>query len=84
MRFLISASTAFAGAFVAVAGAMLVSHWLRLAPFQLWVAVGMALGCALALGVKAQWRLSRGTGAMLVGLLSAVGYVVGTSLSAHA
>jgi hypothetical protein len=84
MRFLISASTAFASAFIAFALAMLISHWLGLAPFQLWVAVGVAAGCALAFGAKAQWQLPRGAGAALVGLLVGVGYAVGTWLSAHA
>ncbi len=62
---------------------MLMSRWLGLAGFQLWVAMGIAVGCALAVGAKAQWQLSRSTGAALVGLLVGVGYVVGAWLSAR-
>jgi hypothetical protein len=52
--------------------------------FQLWVAACLAIGCALGIGLKAQWQLSRSSGAVLVGVLAGLGYVVGMLLSAHA
>jgi hypothetical protein len=83
MRFIANASTTLAGALVAVLLAMLVSHLLGRG-LHLWVAACLAVGCALGTGIKAQWHLSRGSGAVLVGVLAGVGYVVGTLLSVHA
>jgi hypothetical protein len=83
MRFFVSAGTALTGALVAVLVAMLLSHLLNLG-FQLWVATCIAVSCALGIGLKAHWQLSRGSSAMLVGVLAGAGYVVGTLLSAHA
>jgi hypothetical protein len=84
VRFLSAASKAFLGAFVAVLTAMLVSDWLGLAPFQVWVAIGMAVGIALAFGAKERWQLSQGVSSLLVGLSVGVGSIVGHLLSAHA
>ncbi len=84
MRFLVSSGAAFASALIGVLVAMLISYWLGLARFQLWLGVGTAVGTALGVGAKTQWQLSRGVGAALVGLLVGVGYVAGTWLSARA
>lgn len=83
MRFLTNFSTALLGAVVAVLLAMLISHLLG-QQFRLWVASSIATGCALGIGLKGQWHLSGTGGAMLVGALAGVGYVVGALLSAHA
>jgi hypothetical protein len=83
MRFFVSAATTLAGALVAVLLAMLLSHVLSVG-FQPWVAICLAVGCALGIGLKAQWQLSRSSGTALVGVLAGVGYVIGILLSAHA
>jgi hypothetical protein len=84
MRFLVSSSSAFVFALVGVLIAMLVSYWLGLARFQLWLGICIAAGTALGVGAKTQWQLSRGAGAALVGFLVGVGYVADTWLSARA
>lgn len=83
MRFFVSMGRAFAGALVALLLAMLLSHVLGVG-FQPWVAICIAIGCALGIGLKTLWHLSRGGGAALVGVLAGVGIVVGMLLSAHA
>ena len=84
MRSLAATGTAFASAFMVILVGLFISQWLGLRQLQLWVAVCIAAGCALAFGAKAQWQLSRGAGSVLVGVLVGVGYVIGTWLSAHA
>lgn len=84
MKFLFAASKAFLSAFVTVLLAMLVSHWLGIATLQVWVAIGIAVGIALAFGAKEQWQLSQGTSSLLAGLFVGVGSIVGHLLSAHA
>ena len=83
MQFLTNSGTALVGALVAVLLAMLISHLLG-QQFHLWVAASIAIGCVLGVGLKGQWQLSRSSGAMLVGALAGIGYVVGTLLSTHA
>lgn len=83
MKFLVSGGMALVGAVVAVLLAMLLSRLLSL-QFQLWVAACIAVGCVLGIGIKAQWQLSRGGSALLVGVLAGAGYVAGMLLSAHA
>ena len=83
MRFFVSMGPALVGASIAVLLAILLSHVLGVG-FQLWVAICLAVGCALGVGLKTQWQLSRSGGAALVGVLAGVGYVVGALLSAHA
>ncbi|WP_426661935.1 hypothetical protein [Rhodanobacter aciditrophus] len=83
MRFFVSMGRALVGALVAVLLAMLLSHVLGVS-FQPWVSICLAVGCALGIGLKTQWQLSRGGGAALVGVLAGVGIVVGMLLSAHA
>lgn len=83
MRFLSAATKAFTGALVTVLLVMLIFQLLRLAPLQPWVAVGIAVGIALAFGAKAQWQLSQGTSSLLVGLFVGVGSMVGHLLSGH-
>jgi len=84
MRFLFAASKAFSGALVAVLLAMLIFQWLGLGPPQPWVAIGIAVGIALAFGAKEQWQLSQGASSLLVGLFVGMGSMVGHLLSAHA
>lgn len=83
MWFLTGFGTWLVGALLAVLLAMLVSHLLG-QQFHLRLATSIAIGCALGVGLKGHWHLSRRGGAMLVGVLAGVGYVVGTFLSAHA
>jgi len=84
MQFLTSVGIAFAAAFTCVLAAMLVAYWIGLAPFQIWLAIGIAAGSALGFVAKTRWQLSRGTGALIVGLLVGLGSVVGHWLSVHA
>ena len=81
MRFLTAAATAFAVAFMTILAAMLIEQWLGLRHAPLWVGAGIASGCALSFGARAQWQLSRGATAALVGVLVMVGYLAGTWLS---
>lgn len=84
MQFLTSVGIAFAGALACVLVAMLVAYWLGLAPFQIWLAIGIATGSALGFVAKTGWQLSRGTGAVIIGLFVGLGSVVGHWLSVHA
>ncbi len=83
MRFIKDAGTALAGALLGILVAMLISHLFG-REFRPWLAVSLAVGSALGISFKEQWQLSRANGAILVGVLAGVGYVVGVLLSAHA
>jgi hypothetical protein len=85
MSSLITTFKVFVAAFIGVLAVALIAHFtVPGSRFQPWVAASMASGCVLAVGVKARWQLSRGTGAALAGALSGLGYIVGVWLSVHA
>ena len=81
MRFLTAAATAFAVAFMTILAAMLTAQWLGLRHAPVWVGAGIASGCALSFGAKAQWQLPRNASIALLCVLVIVGYLAGTWLS---
>ena len=83
MRFLISASKAFVNGFIAVLAVMFVFHLFVPHGFQLWAAVGIATGGALATGIRSQWSLSPNLSAILLVFLLSTGVIIGTWLSGH-
>jgi hypothetical protein len=84
VQFLLALSKGFAGALFGVLIVMSATYLLGLGPFEPWMALCIAVSTALAVGAKAHWQLSQGSGAALVGLFVGVGVVAGLWLSAHA
>ncbi|MGN6235436.1 hypothetical protein [Dyella sp.] len=84
MKFLRSTAIAFFFAFVGAFIAMLINHWLGLAPIQLGLVIGIASGWALGFGIKIYLQLPRSQGLALVCTLVGFGALASHWLSAHA
>jgi hypothetical protein len=81
LRTLLSFSQAFLLAFIAAFVVLLLLSLLVPHGFKPWVAVGIASGIAIASGIRAWRALSTNASAMIVAVLVATGYAVGTWFS---
>lgn len=81
MPFLLSTVKGFVGASVGMLAVVLTTSLFAPGSLHLWLWSGMAVGIALAAGIRAQWKVSGTTGAVVVGASVAICSVLAQWLS---
>jgi len=81
MPFLVSTVKGFVGASVGMLAIVLITSLFAPGSLHLWLWSGMAVGIALAAGIRAQWNISGTMGAVIVGACVAICSVLAQWLS---